>query len=47
VPTATHRIGADIGGAGGRVPGRSLGGKMFFGSLKNAVAGHPRKISCD
>jgi hypothetical protein len=43
--TPTYRLEVDIGGAGGKVPGRSLGGKMFFGSLKNDVAGQPRKVS--
>jgi hypothetical protein len=34
-PTATHRLGLDIGGSG-KVPGRSL---------RKTIAGQPRKIS--
>jgi hypothetical protein len=29
-PTATYRLRVDIGGADGKVAGRSLGGKMFL-----------------
>jgi hypothetical protein len=29
-PTAMHRLAVDIGGAGGKVQGRSLGGKIFL-----------------
>jgi hypothetical protein len=44
--TAERRLGVDTGGAGGKVAGGSLGGKMLLWSLKDAVAGQPRKISC-
>jgi hypothetical protein len=40
---AIYRPGVNITGAGGKVSGRSLGRKMFFGSLKNAVTGQSRK----
>jgi hypothetical protein len=29
-PAATYRLEVDIGGAGGKVPGRSLGRKIFL-----------------
>jgi hypothetical protein len=45
-PTATYRLGVDTGGAGGKVPGRSLGGKIFLWSLRNVAAGKQRKITC-
>jgi hypothetical protein len=41
--TATYRLGVDIEGAGGKVPGRSLLGKCPFGSLRNAVSGNQRR----
>jgi hypothetical protein len=39
-PTATKIFGINIGGASGKVPGRSLGGKMFCGSLRMMFLGN-------
>jgi hypothetical protein len=45
-PTVTYRLGVDLGGAGGQVPGRSPHENVFLWLTKNAVARQSKKISC-
>jgi hypothetical protein len=33
-PTAAYRLGVDTGGAGGKIPGRLLDGKIFLWAAK-------------